>query len=69
MNEVKQHYLENALYEYIQNHQHENIDTVDMVVHFKLSADITLEALSNLVVKNRVKREHVFGFQYRYATT
>jgi len=65
---LKQHYLENALYEYIQNHQHENIDTVDMVIHFKLSADITLEALSNLESKNRVKREHAHGFQYKYAT-
>jgi len=63
---VKQHYLENALFKYIQNHQHENIDSVDIVVYFKLSAEITLEALSNLEQKNKVKREHVFGFNYRY---
>jgi len=42
---TKEQYLENILCEYIQNYQHKNIDTVDMVAHFKLSADIILKAL------------------------
>ena len=61
-----QHYLESAIHEYIQNHQHENIDSQDIVAHFKLSADITFEALNNLDKQNKVKREHVFGLDYRY---
>jgi predicted transcriptional regulator len=65
---MEQHYLENALYEYIKKHEQENIDSVDIVTYFKLRCDITLEALSNLEKKNKVKRELVFGFQYRYIT-
>jgi hypothetical protein len=62
----RKHYLENAIYEYVKKHEKENIDSVDIVTYFKLRCDITLVSLEYLEKDNRIKREHTFGFNYRY---
>jgi hypothetical protein len=43
-----------------------DMDSVDIVLQFKLRADITLESLSNLVEQGKVIRRHIFGFRYGY---
>ena len=57
-------WLENAIEEYIRNNP--KIDSVDIVRHFKLRADITLRSLIELEKQNRVVRKHLFGITYGY---
>lgn len=57
-------WLEDAIEEYIINNS--NVDSVDIVLHFKLRADITLESLSQLQKDGRVVRTHLYGFNYCY---
>jgi 5'-3' exonuclease len=62
----KEYYFEEAIYEYIKNHQSENLDMVDITIYFKLSADIIGKGLSILEESNRIIRENYFGCKYRY---
>jgi len=61
---MNNNYLEEIIYEYIKKHQDRNIDSLDIISHFKLR-DILI-ILSNLEEKNRIKREYVCGVNYRY---
>jgi hypothetical protein len=62
----KECYFEEAIYEYIKNHQSENLDMVDITIYFKLSANIIAKGLDILEESNRIKRENYFGSKYRY---
>jgi len=57
-------YLEEIIYEYIKKHQDHNLDSLDIISHFMLRD--TLITLSSLEEKNRIKREYVYGVNYRY---
>jgi hypothetical protein len=57
-------WLEQAIEEHVRNNP--NRDSVDIVSHFKLSADITLESLQNLIEQGKVIRKHVGGLIYGY---
>ena len=59
--------LENAIKEYIKNNP--KVDSVDIVSHFKLRADITLLSLAELVKDDIVIRKHIFGVKYGYLIT
>jgi len=61
---MNKNYLEEIIYEYIKKHQGRNIDSLDIISHFKLRD--TLITLSSLEEKNRIKREYVYGVNYRY---
>ena len=61
---MNNNYLEEIIYEYIKKHQDRNIDSLDIISHFKLRD--TLITLSSLEEKNRIKREYVYGVNYRY---
>jgi len=61
---MNNNYLEEIIYEYIKKHQDRNIDSLDIIIHFKLRD--TLITLSSLEEKNRIKREYVYGLNYRY---
>lgn len=45
-----------------------NIDSVDIVQHFKLRADITMRSVGMLQKENRIKRVWLWGFRYAYIT-
>ncbi len=55
--------LEDVIYEYIKNKP--DVDSVDIVSHFKLRQDITLNALAQLVKDHKVERKWL-GFRYGY---
>jgi len=57
-------WLEDAIEEHIKNNP--KVDSVDIVSHFKLRADITLNSLSELVKQKKVIRQHIFGANYGY---
>ena len=57
-------YLEEIIYKYIKKHQDHNLDSLDIISHFKLHD--TLITLSSLEEKNRIKYEYVYGVNYRY---
>lgn len=57
--------IENKIYEYIQKHQHKNIDSADLSIQFGLGNDI-IDAIINLQNKNKIKREFMVGIKYRY---
>lgn len=57
-------WLEKAIEEYVKNNP--EVDSVDIVTHFKLRADITLSSLSKLVKQGSVKRKHIYGANYGY---
>ena len=57
-------WLEDAIEEHIKNNP--NKDSVDIAIHFKLRADITLDSLAQLVEDGKVVRKHLFGFNYGY---
>jgi len=59
-----ENYLEEIIYEYIKKHQDRNMDSLDILSYFKIRD--TLIALSSLEVKNKIKREYVYGVNYRY---
>jgi hypothetical protein len=63
-------WLDPAVYEYIRNNRG-NVDSVDIVSHFKLRADITLAAVSRLEIAGRIEeREAVWNIQpYRWFIT
>jgi hypothetical protein len=56
-------WLENAIETFITNNP--KVDSIDIVAHFRLKADTTLDSLAELVKQNRVKRVEV-GASYRY---
>lgn len=55
--------LEDDIYEYIKNKP--DVDSVDIVSHFKFRQDITLNALAQLVKDHKVERKWL-GFRYVY---
>lgn len=57
-------WLEDAIEEFIDKNP--NSDSVDIVAHFKLRADITMESLGQLVKDRKVVRKPLFGFRYGY---
>lgn len=57
-------WLEEPIYEYIKNNPEK--DSVDVVSHFKLRADITLNSLGKLVDQGKVIRKHLSGATYGY---
>ena len=57
-------WLEEAIEEHIKNNP--DRDSVDIVSHFKLRADITLESLQKLIEQGKVIRRHIFGVRYGY---
>lgn len=57
-------WLENAIEKYIKNNP--NQDSVDIVIYFKLRADITLRSLRQLIKDRKVVRKHLFGFRHGY---
>lgn len=59
--------LEDAIHEYIQKNP--NMDSVDIAIHFKLRADITLDSLSKLIDDKKVIRHNLFGARYGYICT
>jgi hypothetical protein len=63
-------WLDASVYEYIKNNSG-NVDSVDIVSHFKLRADITLMAVSRLETTGKIeKREAVWNIQpYRWFIT
>ncbi len=61
--EARQIWLEDAIYDYIINKP--DVDSVDIVSHFKLRQDITLNALAQLVKDRKVERKWL-GFRYGY---
>jgi len=61
---MNNNYLEEIIYEYIKKHQDRNIDSLDIISHFKLRD--TLIILNSLEEKNKIKREYVYGVNYRY---
>lgn len=63
-------WLDPAVYEYIRNNSGK-VDSVDIVSHFKLCADITLAAVHRLENSGRIEeREVVWSIQpYRWFTT
>jgi len=61
---MNENYLEEIIYEYIKKHQDRNIDSMDILNHFKIRD--TLITLSSLEEKNRIKREYIYGVIYRY---
>lgn len=60
-------WLEDAIEMYVENNP--DADSVDIVAHFKLRADITLESLSELVKQGKVIRRNISGSQYGYLKT
>ena len=64
MKKERRKWLEDAICEYIMNNP--DNDSVDLVCHFKLRADITLESLAELVEEGKVIRRHIFGVRYGY---
>lgn len=63
MDERKQ-WLEDAIFDYVSSNK--NIDSVDIVQHFKLRADITMGSVGMLQKDNRIKRVWLWGFRYTY---
>jgi len=57
-------WLEEAIEEHIKNNPKR--DSVDIVSHFKLRADITLESLNQLVMQGKVIRQHLYAATYGY---
>jgi len=57
-------WLEESIKEYIKNNP--DVDSVDVVCHFKLRADITLNSLSQLLRQGEVIRQHLSGVNYGY---
>jgi len=60
----RKYWLEEAIEDHVKNNP--NIDSVDIVSHFKLRADITLESLQELIKQGKVTRRHIFGSRYGY---
>ena len=59
-----QKYLVPAVSEYIKNNP--GVDSVDIVSHFKLRADITLEAVSELQNDDIIIRKELYGTRCGY---
>lgn len=59
-----QKYLVPAVTEYIKNNP--GVDSVDIVSHFKLRADITLEAVSELQKDDIIIRKELCGTRCGY---
>ena len=59
-----QKYLVPAVNEYIKNNP--GVDSVDIVSHFKLRADITLEAVSELQNDDIIIRKELYGTRCGY---
>lgn len=57
-------WLEEAIEEHIKNNP--DRDSVDIVSHFKLRADIALKSLQKLIEQGKVIRRHIFGVRYGY---
>ena len=53
-----------AVTEYIKNNP--GVDSVDIVSHFKLRVDITLEAVSELLKNGTIIRKEIYGNRYEY---
>jgi hypothetical protein len=60
-------WLEEAIEDHIKNNPER--DSVDIVAHFKLRADITLDSLQRLIEQGKVVREHISGSRYCYKHT
>jgi len=56
--------LEKAINDYIKNNP--GVDSVDIVSHFKLSADITLASLNVLLKQGKVVRQSSYGINDVY---
>lgn len=56
--------LVNAVKEYIINNPDK--DSVDIVTHFKLRADITMRAIAVLEHEGRITHNHLYGTIYGY---
>ena len=52
-------WLDPSVYEYIQNNSG-NVDSVDIVSHFKLRADITLAAVSRLETAGKIEEREPY---------
>ena len=59
-----QKFLVPAVSEYIKNNP--GVDSVDIVSHFKLRADITLEAVSELQNDDIIIRKELYGTRCGY---
>lgn len=59
-----QKYLVTAVTEYITNNP--GVDSVDITSHFKLRADITLEAVSELQKNDIIIRKELYGTRCGY---
>lgn len=62
-------YLDNAVLEYIKNNQAGKPDSVDIVCHFRLRADITLAAVGRLQQAKKIERVYrgiTAWYEYRY---
>lgn len=59
-----QQFLVPAVTEYIKNNP--GVDSVDIVSHFKLRADITLEAVSKLQKDDIIIRKELYGTRCGY---
>ena len=58
-------WLEDSIEQHIKNTR--DRDSVDIVSHFGLRADITLASLQQLIEDGKVFRQHIFGVKYCYA--
>lgn len=62
--------LTQKMYNYIEHHQEQDIDSVDIMSEFNMyDPALVLDVLGDLTVDGRVKRVAGYGVQYRYVTT
>ena len=57
-------WLEEAIEKHVKDNPER--DSVDIVSHFKLRADITLQSLSKLIEQGKVVRKNILGNRYGY---
>lgn len=62
----RRQWLDDAVFDYIKNYP--RADSVDIVLHFKLRADITMSSVAQLQEDKRISRQW-FGFRYGYIIT
>lgn len=63
MKDERKEWLESAVLDYITNNQ--GVDSVDIVDHFRLRADITLASVTHLIDDGKIRRNE-FGLKSRY---
>lgn len=62
-----QQIMKEAIVEYITKNP--GIDSIDIVSHFRLTPDVTLEAVSELVSSGVIEYREVYGNKYEYHIT